>query len=295
VPFYLGVVDRRQARWEESLRNFDRAIELDPRFFPLVEEAAFTYGGLGRYDDAVRLMKRALTLSPKDYFARVTLAQFAYFQRADLGPLRKQLDLLRAEGSEATSNAAESFVTTALAGRDRAAAEEALTFIPQAGLINTVWNFLEPRGWFVGLVARTFGETEKAQQSFTDARAIVARTEQEQPDYAPAASMLGLIDAGLGRKAEAIAEGKRACELLPLSKDSWEGPSYVVNLAIIYTWLGESDSALEQLAISAQHPGGITYGELKLQPFWDPLRTDPRFQNIVASVAPKTASKRGEK
>jgi hypothetical protein len=100
--------------------------------------------------------------------------------------------------------------------------------------------------------------------------------------------MLGLIDAGLGRKAEAIAEGKRACELLPLSKDSWEGPSYVVNLAIIYTWVGEPDLALEQLETSAGHPAGITYGELKLQPYWDPLRKEPRFQKIVASLAPKT-------
>jgi TolB-like protein len=288
VPFYLAVVDRRQARWAESLRNFDRGLELDPRFFPMVEEAAFTYGGVGRFDDAVRLARQAVSLSPKDYYARVSLAQCAYFERADLGPLLKQLNLFRSEGTEATSNSAETFVNVALAGRDRVAAEQALGFIPQAGLVTPVWNFLLPRDWFVGLVARTFGENDKAWQAFTDARAIVVRTEQEQPDYAPAESMLGLIDAGLGRKAEAIAEGKRACELLPLSKDSWEGPSYVVNLAIIYTWVGEPDLALEQLETSAGHPAGITYGELKLQPYWDPLRKEPRFQKIVASLAPKT-------
>src|SRR6266446_6124615 len=99
--------------------------------------------------------------------------------------------------------------------------------------------------------------------------------------------MLGLIDAGLGRKADAIAEGKRACALLPLAKDAWEGPSYVVNLAIIYSWVGEKDLALEQLAISTQNPAGISYGELKLQPFWDSLRDDPRFEKIVASFALK--------
>ena len=93
-----------------------------------------------------------------------------------------------------------------------------------------------------------------------------------------------MIDAGLGRKADAIAEGERACELLPLSKDSWEGPTYVVNLAIIYSWLGEKDPALEQLVISTQNPVSISYGDLKLQPFWDSLRGDPRFEKIVASV-----------
>jgi hypothetical protein len=99
-----------------------------------------------------------------------------------------------------------------------------------------------------------------------------------------------MIDAGLGRKADAITEGKRGCELLPISKDSWEGPIYVANLALICTWLGENDLALEQLEITAKAPDGITYGELKLDPTWDPLRGDPRFEKIVASLAPKAGS-----
>jgi hypothetical protein len=100
-----------------------------------------------------------------------------------------------------------------------------------------------------------------------------------------------MIDAGLGRKADAIAEGKRACEMRPLSKDSWEGPIYVNNLALICTWVGEKDLALEQLAISAKNPDGISYGELKLDPTWDSLRRDPRFEKLVASPAPKSAEK----
>ena len=155
----------------------------------------------------------------------------------------------------------------------------------------TSQNFLIPHDWFVGLVARTFGDNNRAQSAFTAARALEAKITQDQPDYAPAWSMLGLIDAGLGRKADAIAEGKRACELLPLSKDSWEGPSYVVNLAIIYSWLGEKDLALEQLKISTQNPVGITYGDLKLQPYWDSLRGDPRFEKIVASEEAKEAQR----
>ena len=284
---HLGAVDRRQGRWDDTLRNFDRAVELDPRNFVVVEEAAFTNGGLGRYVEARKLLEQALAISPKDYFVRITLAQFPYFEHADLGPLREQLNAFREEGAEARSNAAETYVACALAERDRAAAEQALTYVPGEGVINEVENFLIPRDWFVGLVALSFGDNNRAQSAFMAARAIEAKITQEQPDYAPAWSMLGLIDAGLGRKADAMAEGKRACELLPLSKDAWEGPSYVVNLAIIYSWLGEKDLALEQLAISVQNPGGISYGELKLQPFWDSLRGDPRFEKIVASVAPK--------
>jgi serine/threonine-protein kinase len=96
-----------------------------------------------------------------------------------------------------------------------------------------------------------------------------------------------MIDAGLGNKSDAVAEGQRACELLPISKDAWFGGSNITNLALIYAWVGEKDRALEQLTTSAKIPFGVTYGELKLSPVWDPLRGDPRFEKIVASLAPK--------
>jgi TolB-like protein len=292
---HLGAVDRRQARWDEALRNFYRAIELDPRNFVVVEEAGFTNGGLNRYGEARKLLQQALALSPRDYFVRMTLAQMPYFEHADLAPLEHQLDLFREEGAEARSNMAEAFVVCALAKRNRAAAEQDLTYIPEEGVVNEVENFLIPRAWFVGLVARTFGDNSRAQNAFAAARAIEAKIVQEQPEYAPAWSMLGLIDAGLGRNADAIAEGKRACELLSLAKDAWEGPSYVVNLAIIYSWVGEKDLALEQLAISTENPVGISYGELKLQSFWDSLRDDPRFEKIVASFALKANAREPQK
>jgi hypothetical protein len=100
-------------------------------------------------------------------------------------------------------------------------------------------------------------------------------------------SLLGSIDAGLGRKEEAVREGRRACELVPMSKDAVVGVGLITDLANIYAWIGENDLALEQLAISAQTPFGVTYGDLKLGPEWDSLRGDPRFEKIVASLAPK--------
>jgi TolB-like protein/lipoprotein NlpI len=286
---YIGVIDRRQARWDDAIKNVDRAVELDPRNFLVIEEASFTHGGLGRSAEAANLLQRAIEISPKDYFARIQLAMLPYLDRADAGPMREQLNVFAKEGSEATTNAAQLFVTCALVERNRAAATQALTFIPAEGSLFESANFLMPRDWFVGLVARNFGDTKEAQRAFTAARVIAAKTVQEQPDYAPAWSLLGTIDAGLGRKADAVAEGKRACELLPVSKDAWEGPIYVTNLALIYAWVGEKDLATDQLAISAKNPVGITYGELKLDPTWDSLRGDPRFAKLVESVAPKNA------
>jgi hypothetical protein len=123
--------------------------------------------------------------------------------------------------------------------------------------------------------------------SFSAARVLEEKLTRDQPDYAQAWSLLGRVDAAFGRKEDAVREGRRACELLPLSKDAGAGAGLITSLAVIYAWTGEKDLALEQLVVSAQIANGVTYGELKLEPQWDSLRGDPRFEEIVASLAPK--------
>ena len=100
--------------------------------------------------------------------------------------------------------------------------------------------------------------------------------------------MLGLIDAALGAKEEALREGRRAVELLPVEKDAINGPRMIAYFAMIAAWVGDKDLACEQLAIAIRFPSSPSYGELKLLPFWDPLRGDPCFEKIVASLAPKS-------
>jgi len=119
-----------------------------------------------------------------------------------------------------------------------------------------------------------------------------ARTEQEktiqaQPDYGPPLCVLGLIDAALGRKEEALREGRRAIELLPVEKDAVNAPLINEYLAMIAAWVGDRDLVYEQLGAAIRYPSSLSYGRLKLLPFWDPLRGDPRFEQIVASLAPK--------
>jgi hypothetical protein len=96
-----------------------------------------------------------------------------------------------------------------------------------------------------------------------------------------------LIDAALGRKEEALREGRRAVELLPVQKDGINGPLMIEYLAMIAAWVDDKDLACEHLAIVTNRPSPVSYGQLKLLPFWDPLRGDPRFEKIVASLAPK--------
>src|SRR5205807_790954 len=101
-----------------------------------------------------------------------------------------------------------------------------------------------------------------------------------------------MIDAGLERKEQAIQEGRRACELLPVSKDAIDGAALAINLAQIYTWTGEKDRAIEQIATVERAPSTLSYGVLKLHPYWDPLRGDPRFEKVVVSLAPKSQEHR---
>src|SRR5438034_2069523 len=124
-------------------------------------------------------------------------------------------------------------------------------------------------------------DNEKARSAFTAARAEQEKIVQAQPNYGPALCVLGLIDAGLGRKEEALREGRRAVELLPLEKDALDGSAMIKYLAMIAAWVGDKDLACEQLAIAIRSPSGLSYGQLKLMPLWDPLRGDPRFENLV--------------
>jgi len=124
-------------------------------------------------------------------------------------------------------------------------------------------------------------DDERARSAFTAARAAQEKIVQAQPNYGPALCVLGLIDAGLGRKEEALREGRRAVELLPVEKDAMNGTNMVKYLAVIAAWVGDKDLACEQLASIIRRPSSLSYGQLKLLPFWDPLRGDPRFEKLI--------------
>jgi len=287
---YIAAIDRRQGRWSEATRNFERAVELDPRNYGVVWEAARTYQTMRSYPDSSRLYARASAISPRQFSARIELALNQLFERADVRPLRAELSKISTEEAGIAEKIADYLFDCALWERDSEATNHALTVMPPQGMQDS--DTLSPREWYAGLAARTFGDAAAAHSAFMAARVIVEKVVREQPDYVRAWTRLGLIDAGLGRKEDAVREGRRACELRPMSKDAFEGPTYVMNLAIIYAWTGEKDLALEQLAILGQLPAGLvlTYGQLKLDPQLDALRGDPRFEKIVGSLAPKDSS-----
>jgi len=287
VYVILGAIDRRTARWVEAEANFNRAVELDPRNFFVLAEAGSTFAGVRRYGEARRLYERALGILPNDPFVRCLLGFTSFAEAADMAAWRKQLDFVAAQGNEAARGIAFPLLLCSWVQRDRTAAEKAVALIPAEGIANSFDEAAVPREYCIGRTAWLFGDKNLAQTALTAARAIFEHTTHEQPDYAQAWSYLGLTDAMLGRRDEAIQEGKRACEILPYSKDSWVGAVWITYLATIYAWCGDKDAALGQLATSATLADGVSYGELKQSPEWDSLRGDPRFGKIVADLAPK--------
>jgi tetratricopeptide (TPR) repeat protein len=213
-----------------------------------------------------------------------------FVEQADLQPLRDEISGILAQDPNAAEKISADLFNYALAARDPAAISRALAAIRPEGL-RAEFDVFMPREWYRAIAASAFGDSSTALVSFTAARTLMEDVLRSQPDYALGWSVLGFIDANLGRKEEAVREGRHACELLPLSVDAWRGPSLILNLAMIYETIGDNDHAIEQLWTAAQVQNGAHYGELKLNPQWDPLRGDPRFEQIVASLAPKDAAK----
>lgn len=280
----VGYIDRRQGLWAESARSLQRAVKLDPQNVLLLQQIGASYQEFRQFGAMAAALDRALAIDPHDLDTRITRALIELEWRADTRPLQALVGVLLAENPEGASQVADPWLYASLCQRDPAALARALAAIPPTG-ISTDINF--PRTYCEALVARTCGEEAAARQAFLAARAEVEKTAREQSDYGPVYTVLGLIDAGLGRKEEAMREGRRAVELLPITKDSIDGAELMKYLAVIYAWCGENDLALEQIASTLRIPSTLSYGNLKLHPYWDALRGDPRFEKIVADLAPQ--------
>ena len=280
---YSGYIDRRQGRWADATRNLEHALELDPRNFFTLAQVALLYHWQHRYADEERTYDRALTIVPGHPLTRMLRAAVAADWKANIKPYQETLATVIAEDPGVAADVDDP--NYSLCERTASAAERTLANYPREGAVYNGVTF--PHAYWEGVVARWQGNSANVQAAFGAARAEVEKIVAKQPDFAAGLSLLGLIDAGLGRKQEAIREGWRACELLPISKDAVDGVNFAVNLAQIYAWTGEKDLALDQIAAVERRPNPLSYGFLKLQPQWDAVRKDPRFEKILTSVAPQ--------
>jgi TolB-like protein/tRNA A-37 threonylcarbamoyl transferase component Bud32/Tfp pilus assembly protein PilF len=282
-----GLIDQEQGRWSEAIHNLERASELDPRNLPYLIQLGTSYSWVHDYEQWAKVNDRILALHPDRKPPRIWHAVVEVFKRADTRPLRVAIENILANdpASEKDPFLIGSRFNLALLNRELDAAGSLAAALPRRSLAGFPLEF--SRDFWVGVVARLKGDETSAGAAFIRARAEQEKDLGGYPNAAGPLSYLGVTDAFLGRREEAMSEGRRAMELLTVAKSSMPESLVKTNFAIICAWAGDRDLAVEQLEILAKLPGGPSYGDLRLSPLWDPLRGDPRFEKIVASLAPK--------
>ena len=292
VEAIAGRVARRLDHWDEALRCLERAVSLEPRDTELRTILANTYHYLRRYDDLDRTLATITALTPSGEVRALPLDR-AWDQAertADLTPVREILPTLIAARQLDDEDRHGSEVTLALLTRDQAALSQVLsdpgwTQIDASGVTY-------PKEWFEALAARMRGDRDTAVKAFAAAREKIEKRIPAQSYQGRPLSVLAIVDAGLGRKEQALEEAKRACDLTPFNTLNLDAPVVRCHLAIVYAWTGETDLALAELGKLIDRPAGFdimfapTYGYLRLNPLWDPLRGDPRFEILAKRLAP---------
>ncbi|MDQ3120639.1 MAG: protein kinase [Verrucomicrobiota bacterium] len=269
-------VERRLGRWSEGLRHLAKAVELDPRDAVQREELIRSYTLIRRYKEAARVADQAIAEFPNSADRLQALKGQALLAQGDLKEARAVFESY----SPTNPNTVEQFLLRFnLAFYERNYAEAERSIATRLQLPHR--EFLAPDTFFKAVVARAKGDTEQATSAFLNCRQDLAARLQEKPTIAIWISTLALVDAGLGRKEDALRESARAIEL----SDPLERSEIVMDQANIYCWLGDRDRALEELAKISKTAIGVSHGDLRFNPAWDSLRDDPRFAQILADSA----------
>jgi tetratricopeptide (TPR) repeat protein len=281
-------IDRRKGNWERAIKGFKESIALDPRNTATIRELTHTFLLSGQLKAADEGYDRLIELLPDQPILKVEKSWVAA-ARGDLGPLRLAIAALPASMAEVKA-VLTMRLWIALDDRNWAQAKEIVEKF-KGGEDHAAFAFGRrpvPVGCYSILIARFEGENAGANPSFAQVRQQLNQKVQTSPESANFLSQLAVVDALLGDKEKAIAEAKRAVEMLPISKDAVEGPFIDANLAVVYAWTDEVDLAFETLIPLAKTPfGALLYSSLKTDPTFDPLRKDPRYQKLLAESAPK--------
>jgi TolB-like protein/Tfp pilus assembly protein PilF len=286
---FTGYILRRRGQQEEGLRNLQRAVVFDPRNFLTLQQIAISYVYQQRYAGAIAALDWALSIVPDNVQTQGFRATYELCWKGDTQPLHQTIDAILAQRPGVIANAADIWFTCALAERDSAAAERALVALGDNGCWNEGAIRLS-RSFGEGLLARMTKDEARARTAFEAARAEQEKIVQAQPDYGLPLCILAMIDAALGHKDLALEEGRRAIALTPMKKDVSNGSLVIQYFAIAAAWAGDKELAFQRLESGLRAPSAslmLSYGALKLLPYWDPLRGDPRFEKIVQSLAPK--------
>ena len=278
-------ISRRQGHWEDALKNLEKAFELDPRNPRIVNGLSVVYDYLRRYDDEERLFERAANANPSTRnYSQLVHAQIE-LQKGDLPAARSFLDSLPA-GYDPDGATTWTRVNLALYERDYETAAKVLASWRGEELFGSASSTVPTTFWH-GLIARVRGDAAKSHEAFRRAKDSVNAKLAERPNDPMLLATLGLLDAGLGRKEEALEEGRRAVALRPLAEDAMDGSDLLTSLALIEAWVGETGAAIAGLTFLVNTPAGLSFGRLKYDPAWDGVRTHPGFAELLDKLQPQ--------
>jgi TolB-like protein len=287
TPFLIlsGYINRRRNHFAEAERDFSTAFALDPRNPNAYNLLGDTYVLQRRFPEAVHVSDNVLAAGEQVPIVRYRRAVNVLYGTGDTRPLRDVL--AKFPDMEFAGGQTPSRVWMAMLDGNFAEAERVLAASPRKDFQDIDFSFYYPKAWFEAMIARAKGDSEGAIAAFRECRAILEQRLVVKPEHARTIAVLAQVDAGLGQKDLAIREAQHAIDLMPISKDIYDGALVLEGLAQVYAWSGERDRAIELVQKLVSMPSYINYGRLKLYPLWSPLRGDARFEKIVNSLAPK--------
>ena len=275
----VAAIQRRQGKWTESTANFEKAESLNPKDADLLVNFAYNYIALRRYDEAEKIVDQGLQVAPDSFSLRGAKAQIALSARGDLSVAE---DILANAPAALDSEGMISFGRVSIWILERKFSEALQLIQRHPGEIFRAFGTAPvPKAFSEGSIYLFMHENKKAVDAFERARPILEQLLRESPDDPSRRMLLAQVLVVLGDKDGGITEANRAAELLSESRDAYDGPQVTIGLAQVLAWAGENDRALELIKRSLSTPNGVTLPLLKLDPSWDPLRSDPRFQQLI--------------
>jgi len=283
-----GAIARRDGRWNEAVTTLEQARDRDPRNLSVLWSLFESYLALHEYTKAEGTVNDALSVSPTADFFVLARGAIALFRDGDTVPLRSALRKIPRSfdpgGATSTIALRLSLMARDVEEADRvlaACTHEKLDDNGLSGVAGALDGYTVPKSWYAGLIAQARGNESSARAAFEQAKRAVRDDLVQSPNDAKTVAMLALIHAAVGEKNEALGAAARAGELLPIAKDSFDGPILATTLAVVSAKLGEKDSAIRQLESLVGVPNGPTPGTLRVEPEWDSLRDDPRFRKLA--------------
>ena len=283
----IGAIQRRQGKWAESTANLEKAVSLNPKDIWALQNLAFNYWVLRNFDKANEAIDRALALDPTALDPLEVKSELAVAEKGDFSVAEKAFDAVKsapmtAEDKLKTANARADVFLRERKYREALQAAESLPDDQLAALPGA----LRRKYYEIGFARKALQDTAGAHEAFLKAKNAVEEELKRSPDVENTHVQLAKVLAQLGERDAALAEAQRATELLPESKDAFGGPEITAGVAEVYTILGDNARAIEVLDGLLSRPSFVTVQGLKVNPIWDPLRNDPRFQKLCEEKKP---------